>query len=122
MVLRELELLNSALPPAARLTLVGDGLAPSVSKCVGAYHHVAGKRINERPVWRHATRSQLYLAFSGTAWYVQKQESLGTDAGLLCLDDPRCLAPELSRVSWAAAADGGWLPQPTLRCVEDQVL
>ena len=98
------------------LLLSGEVTSESATKCLGMYV-LAKSHVNSRPVWHHCERPMLYLAYSGNGWYVQKQASLGTDAGILCLDDASCLSPELSRGTWAVAA-GGWRAEPMISCSE----
>ena len=108
----------SEVTPAAALRLGGEVSISSAERCLGLYTLAADRRIiNRRPVWQHSERPQLWLAYSGTAWFVQKEASLGSDAGMLCLDDASCASPELSRESWAAAS-GGWQAQPKISCCE----
>lgn len=112
----------SELAPPFALRLSGEPTLESARKCLGVFVLSDGrggvpKAVHERPVWQHGDRRQLVLAFSGAAWYVQKVTSIGSEAGLLCLDDTACASPELSRGSWMAAA-GGWQMQPMITCTE----
>ena len=54
---------NGSIPPAARLSLLADSSPAAVTNCLGTYNVVQGKLVNEHPLWQHATRPQLFLAF-----------------------------------------------------------
>ena len=111
------EALPTELPPAPAIRLHGVVTVPTAASLLGLYTLIPSEDVNGRPVWQHTDHPQLWLAYSGTAWFVQKAASRGKDVGMLCLNDGTSASPELSRGIWSAAS-GGWQPQPAIACSE----
>jgi len=82
---------------------------------LGVYK-LENRDVNGKPAWRHADRSDYWLAFDGVGWAAQPEERLGDRFGWLQLRDTR--PPHLSRAMWQAAPDDGsrWLDLPALKC------
>ena len=78
-------------------------------------YKLESREVNGKPCWRHAERSDLWLAFDGVGWAAQPEDRLGDRFGWLQLRDPG--APHLSKCMWQAAPDDAsrWLTQPDLR-------
>ena len=79
-------------------------------------YKLENRDVNGKPAWRHAERSDFWLAFDGVGWAAQPEERLGDRFGWLQLRDTR--PPHLSRAMWQAAPDDGsrWLDLPSLKC------
>ena len=44
------------------LCLEGDGLTGNAKACLGFYRLEVGRKVNKRPVWRHASGEDRYIA------------------------------------------------------------
>ena len=100
------ELAAALTPPLALLIEGGRRLHPGASACLGWYNLVSenpgdgsssvARRINRRPIWKHATHPDRYIAFDGVAWLAQEKVNLGRADGWLELFDAGCISPDLS--------------------------
>ena len=126
---REVDLGELPPPEALLLRLTAAGAEGSLHRaaraCLGLYKLVPGRQEGGRPVWRHASESERWLAFAAGSWCVQPAEGLGTRAGWLALDDAACATPALSRGhAWEAGRgeEGGdtleWAGAASIECVE----
>ena len=80
--------------PPQVVSVTGDGLTGNTALCVGFYKLEAGRQVNDRPVWRHASGRDRYMAFgpNGGGWRVQQAAELGSTKGILFLVDD-CAVP-----------------------------
>ena len=51
-------------------------------------YKLESREVNGKPCWRHAERSDLWLAFDGVGWAAQPEDRLGDRFGWLQLRDP----------------------------------
>jgi hypothetical protein len=120
----------STSPPASpdKVVFEGQSKQKSASECLGTFAVVQGKEVYSRKVWRHTKKSDRWLAFSGSNWYVQVEKSLGKDEGILKLAD-QCDDPTRSGLMWEALAEKStgkskgsksWVKQPRLKLRELQ--
>ena len=72
-----------------------------------------------RPVWRNIEQRRV-VAFSGTAWLVQRESSLGKKAGLWAVRDTSFSPDRAVAGAWHVSVGGGkgWAPRADLACVE----
>ena len=71
--------------------------------------------VNGKPAYRHALRSDRWIAFNGSGWMAQIESALGTKVGVLLLKDKRCATPDASPDCWHSSP--GWKKEPGLRVV-----
>ena len=79
----------------------------------GLFRLVPDKKVKGRPAWRHTTRPDKWIAFTGSGWMAQLESALGTARGVLLLKDTSCETPDQSRRSWHVSP--GWKEEPGLR-------
>jgi hypothetical protein len=71
--------------------------------------------VNGKPAFRHALRSDRWIAFNGSGWMAQNESALGTKVGVLLLKDKRCATPDASPDCWLSSP--GWKKEPGLRVI-----
>ena len=90
---------------------------PQGDVATGFYKLCRDVQKNGRPVWRHVSYIDRWLAFSGSAWNVQSEACLGEKRAWLSLRaDQTPTTPDLSEAQWEASAGSGhgWQPRPSL--------
>ena len=87
-----------------------EAVAGVVATCLGVYKLARGQLVNGKPAWRHAQSDDRWLAYSGSAWCVQKRASLGERHGLLLL--PGSAYPDLSESVWQVSGHRSAIPLP----------
>lgn len=106
-----------AQSPPLGLHLTGSDIEGEAGKYLGLYKLVPGQEVHGKPVWRHTSRADRCIAFTGSFWMAQHMRFLGERKGWLQLIDRECPTPDCSRVVWKSSdGKGGWTSQPYLSC------
>ena len=90
---------------------------PAEGSYLGTYRLVAGELVNGRPVWRHTSHADAWLAFCGNGWHVQPRSHLGEQRGWpYFLRDVLGASPDLSTAMWLRHTANGWQDCAALHC------
>lgn len=107
-------------PPRSALLLEGGELTSGPpNQCLGWYRLQPDRVINLRPVWRHAEKDGIWLAFDQSDWVVsQVLEEQNRSIPLMRISDPlaNALPHQLMTRTWAVRDGFNWVAEPTVRC------
>ena len=108
--------------PPAGLRFAYDGAAyhegAVLTGLAAAYEglfRLSTREVNGKPAYRHALRSDRWIAFNGSGWMAQNESALGSKVGVLLLKDRRCATPDASPLCWHSSP--GWKQEPGLRVI-----
>eukprot|EP00966_Prymnesium_polylepis_P208692 4835291-Prymnesium_polylepis.2 len=114
-----LRCVESRLPRAPRvISLDGVGLTGRAAARLGYYKLVPHLATNGRPMWRHASGQDAYVAFDkvNKYWNVQTEKTLGTTSGVMHSCSTTFYPPDCRSWRWLGTSGStGWQDEPSLK-------
>ena len=107
------------MPAPPVLHLEGEGLTGKAKEALGFYQLEAGREVNNRPVWKHASGRDWFLAWDRARWAVQPEEHIGAADGWISTTMVFWSSRFPSdRDGWKWWDSTRWHDEPSLKCSE----